>query len=400
MKTRLLFVDDDQQLLAGLRRMLRPMRNEWNVDFAKGGQEALSLLAGNEYDVIVSDMRMPDMDGSELLNRVMQTYPNMLRIALSGQSDIGMIMKSVRPVHQYLTKPCSPEMLIDTINNALRTRKILENKSLKKLVSQIDSLPSIPDLYSKILEELKSDDASIQSIGRIIAQDVGMTAQILKLVNSAFFGFFRQITDPVQAVSILGLETIKSLVLSIEIFSLFSRDIVRWFPLDSIWNHSKQVSVFAKNIAGHCSENASVINESFSAGFLHDIGKLIMVSRMPDQYRLVIEQSRADQIPAHQLELEVFETTHAELGGYLLGLWGLPDSLVEAVAFHHHPARTEDTSFTTLTAVYLANLFSGKQGSVTELITEEERTYLDQLRLTARLDEIQSACAKPISEDK
>lgn len=212
---RVLFVDDEPRILDGLRRMLRPMRHQWDMAFAGSGPDALDLLAREPFDAIVTDMRMPGMDGAQLLKEVIKRYPRMIRIALSGQTSSETMFQVSGMIHQYLSKPCDAKILKSALVNAWTVRDHLETVELRELISQIETLPSLPSLYQEIVESVQSNKSSSKEVGRIVSKDIGMTAKILKLVNSAFFGFPRHIANPVQAVVLLGLETIKNLILSI-----------------------------------------------------------------------------------------------------------------------------------------------------------------------------------------
>ena len=182
---RVLFVDDEPMVLQGLSRMLRTEKNNFKASFSTNEPEALSLLAKEHFDVIVVDIRMPQMNGLQLLSEVKTLYPDMVRIILSGELDINMSLKSVSLSHQFLNKPCDPEVLKSTILRTCRLSDFLRNDSMKKILTQIDSLPSMPSIYSEIIQELQSPDASIQKIGIIIAKDMALTSKILQLVNSA-----------------------------------------------------------------------------------------------------------------------------------------------------------------------------------------------------------------------
>ena len=232
MKRKILFVDDEPKVLISIRRMLHSLRKEWDMQFAESGPEALSILAQDPFDVIVTDMRMPGMDGAQLLTEVKQNYPQMVRIVLSGHADKEMIYKSVRPAHQYLSKPCDADLLKLTVSRACTLREMLTQDSLKKVVSEMDSLPSLPSLYAEIMEELRKEDASIQKIGEIISRDLGMTAKILQLVNSAFFGIPRHIENSAQAVNLLGMNIVKALVLTMEVFSEFEQNKSNGFDIE------------------------------------------------------------------------------------------------------------------------------------------------------------------------
>jgi DNA-binding NtrC family response regulator len=196
---RVLFVDDDQNVLDGLKRTLHAMRGEWQMAFSTSGPEALRKLDESAFDVIVTDMRMPGMSGAELLAEVVQRHPNVVRIVLSGTVEHDLVLRSATTAHQYLVKPCDAATLRSTLNAALRIRAMLASPKLRTIVSRMTSLPSLPSMYSKLVESLNNSEISSRELGEIIAQDVGMTAKILQLANSAFFGLYRYIASPSEA---------------------------------------------------------------------------------------------------------------------------------------------------------------------------------------------------------
>ncbi len=387
-KKRILFVDDEPNVLSGLKRMLRGMRREWDMVFVESGPEALAQLNTIPFDVIVSDMKMPGMDGVQLLEQAMKEHPEVVRIVLSGHSEKETVLKSVRVAQQYLSKPCDPETLKLTIDRACALRDILINDSLKRVVSSIESLPSLPELYQEILEELQSDEPSIQKIGSIIEKDVAMTAKILQLVNSAFFGLPRHISSPQQAVTLLGIETTKALVLSVKVFSEFhNKKIPRKF-LDALWSHSIATGKIVREIVKVENVEKGLADESYMAALLHDVGKLVLAASFPEGYGQIIKESNSEQVPIRIKELERFNTTHAEVGAYLMGVWGLPDAIVEALAFHHRPAECPVGRFAPLTAIHVASalehLFNAK--NQIDYSGEMDRRHLERLGLAERLE--------------
>ncbi|MER3474355.1 MAG: two-component system response regulator [Armatimonadota bacterium] len=371
MKRRILFVDDEPNVLQGLQRMLRPMRSEWEMEFAGGGEEALQKMEQAPFDVIVSDMRMPGMNGAQLLKEVARRYPDTVRIVLSGHSDREYILQLVTTTHQYLAKPCDAQTIKDTVNRACALRDLLTSKELSALVSQVKSLPSLPSLYTRIIEILQSDDPSLQKIGQIVSEDIAMSAKVLQLVNSSFFGIARRISNPVQAVMFLGLETVKALVLSVHIFAKWDSSRVKGFDIERLWHHSMTVGAVAKRLSETEQLSARDVDSAFTAGLLHDVGKLILAASLPDPYQRVLAESKAQNIPLWQAEERTFGTSHAEVGAYLLGLWGLPTSIVEAVAWHHRPAESPARTFCPLTTVHIANALwcANEPGCVPDLDT-------------------------------
>jgi len=351
----ILFVDDETKILQGLKRMLRSMRKQWDMHFVTSGKDALEALDVRPMDVVVSDMRMPGMDGAQLLSEVQRRHPQMVRIVLSGHSDQELTLKAVSPAHQYLSKPCAADVLISTINRACELNSLLSRKTLKKAISRMDSLPSLPTLYAEIMAEVQSTEASIQGVGKIIAQDVGMTAKVLQLVNSSFFGLARHIADPVHAVNLLGLDTIKALVLTVEVFSTFKNDNLPLAFVEELWHHSLFCGELARRIAKQEDIPKNTVDNSYMAGLLHDVGKLVLATNQPGEYRQVLARMEEQEASSAEAESGIFGATHAEVGAYLLGLWGLPESIVEAVLYHHFPESFATDDFVPLSAVVAAD---------------------------------------------
>ena len=384
---RILFVDDEPNVLDGLRRMLRPMRKEWEMAFAPGGEEALDALAEKHFDVVVSDMRMPGMDGAQLLTEVKQRHPEIVRIVLSGHSEKETVLRSVGPAHQYLAKPCDPEQLRKIITQACALRDLLSEDSLRMLVSQMSTIPSLPKIYSEIIEELQLPEASIKRVGEIVSKDVGMTAKVLQLVNSAFFGLRHHVSSPSQAASFLGVDTLKALALSVHIFSQLDDDKIEGFCLDGLWNHSVVTGTLARRIADAEGCAKQLCDHALMAGLLHDVGKLVIAANLPERYRAVFASVKGEGLELWEAERRILRNTHAEVGAYLLGLWGLPDPIVEAIAFHHNPSAHLGGEFTALTAVHAANALEHETEDAAEQQCEGrlDADYLTQINRANRL---------------
>ncbi|WP_158269629.1 response regulator [Desulfonatronum sp. SC1] len=355
MQKRILFVDDEPQVLEGLRRMLRSQVRDWELHFAPGGAEALELMATTPVDVVVSDMRMPGMDGVRLLTEVKKRYPHAARLALSGHMDERMIMDSTKVAHQYLTKPCNAEKLVDVIQRLLALRRYLAAEGLACLTSSLEHIPSLPKLYMAIQEELTSPLCSLKKIGEIISTDVGMSAKILQLVNSSFFGMYTKVTSPAQAVNLLGTETVKALVLHVQVFSQFDPKKCPRFSLARLSRHGLLTATLAKRICVEEKASKDVQDDAFLAGILHDVGKLLFAVNCPTLYDEVLELTADKDIPLTTVEEDALGTDHARLGAYLLGLWGMADPVVEAIAFHHRPGLCAMSGFIPLTALHTAN---------------------------------------------
>jgi HD-like signal output (HDOD) protein/CheY-like chemotaxis protein len=400
-KKRVLFVDDEPMVLKGLQRTLRKMRAEWEMVFTDSSKQALDILASEPFDVIVSDLRMPEMDGSQLLAEVKSKHPHVVRIILSGQVEQETTFKSVQLAHQSLSKPCDADILKQTLNQLFALRSLLEDESIKRIVSQTETLPSLPKVYTEVIRELHLSDPSIKKVGEIITSDLGMTAKILQIVNSAFFGLVRKISNPREAVMLLGTETIKALVLSVKIFSEFNQKKCAWFDFDHLFNHSISVSIFSKTISKEEHLDQDLVNNSLMAGMFHDVGKLILVTNFQEPYHKILAEAQETGQKLWVLENEMFGTSHAEIGAYLMGLWGLEYPVIEAIAFHHCPAKSLSNSTGLLTAVHFGDVYdrlaNGCNGE--NALSQLDQKYLDNIGVADRINDWQMIC-KDLTERK
>ena len=395
-KKQILFVDDEPMVLKGLQRTLRKMRAEWDMAFASSGKEALGILDQQSTDVIVSDLKMPEMDGMQLLTEVKARHPRVVRIILSGHLEHEMTLQSVQYAHQNLSKPCDAEILKQTLVKLFALRDILADEAVKKIVSQIGSLPSLPSIYSEIIEEMHSEDPSLKKVGDIISKDLSMTAKILQVVNSVFFGLSRKISTPQEAVVLLGLETIKALVLSVKIFAEFSQKKFAWFNMDALFNHSMSVSTYAKAIVKNEKLGQDLINHSLMDGLLHDLGKLILATNFQEPYQQVLTAAQGSDRNLWDLEYEAFGTSHAEIGAYLMGLWSLETPIIEAIAFHHCPANSMSQNMGLLTAVHVGNAIDHNGQAPTNGNTDlqYDAQYLESLGVADRIPAWHQVCSE------
>ncbi|MBI1766218.1 MAG: HDOD domain-containing protein [Acidobacteria bacterium] len=368
MQKQILFVNDDPHFLAELKRMLDPMQATWFMHFTQSGVEALEILATQPFDVVVADMYLPGISGTELLKLVRDRYPRIVQILLSDCTDEDIITKTVRPSYQLLAKPCELERLTLAINRACAVRELLANEQLKMLISQMSSLPTLPTLYTELVKELQSPNSSMKKIAEIITRDMGMTAKILQMANSAFFGLRRHISNPIDAVNLLGLDAIVAMTLTIQVFSRAKTAAIQGFSPTAIWNHSLRVGVFAKRIAQGEQQTLEVVNDAFTAGLLHDAGKMVLATELPQQYDQMLKLARTEGLSGKAAERRVFGATHGEVGAYLLGLWGLPNAIIGAVAFHNEPSRALTQSFCPLTAVHVSNALDLEQQRTPQIV--------------------------------
>jgi HD-like signal output (HDOD) protein/CheY-like chemotaxis protein len=353
-----LFVDDDENMLAGLQRMLRPLRHEWNMRFVNSGPAALEAMTEESFHAIVSDMRMPDMDGVQLLTEVSRHHPEMVRLILSGFSEAESIMRTVGPAHQFLAKPCPPDILIDVLRRSMALRQMLDSDAMRGLLAGIKHLPTPPETYFRLIKYLEDPNASFAGTAQIIERDVAMTAELLKLTNSAYFSLPTRITSPLQAIRVLGFEILRSLVMQVGIFQSFHGQAKEKALMEAVNRDSFRVAHIARRIAKLEGFELARVEECFCAGMLCSIGALVLLDCLPVAFAKVKARVHEGEDPI-EAEMGEFGATQFQLGAYLLGLWGFKNTLVEAVAFADQPGSQPASRLDVSAVVHVARVLAG-----------------------------------------
>jgi HD-like signal output (HDOD) protein/CheY-like chemotaxis protein len=396
---RVLFVDDEPRVLEGLKRMLRPKRNEWQMTFVGSAQAALDALKAEPCEVVVTDMRMPGMSGAELLEVVQREYPDTIRLILSGQAETESVMKALGVSHQFLSKPCDADILQGTIARAFTLRDLAGNPAVKTLVARIDKLPTLPATYQKLVACLKDPNAGMDDVAKIISTDPSMAARLLKVVNSAYFGLAKPVADVGRAGTLLGLDRIMALVLGQGIFNGAEIPQVRGFSLELLWAHSVATATAAHRIAIDEELDKDQVSAAFMAGMLHDIGKLVLAMGMPAEYARVLEQTQGRPGSEREIETLELQTAHTDVGAYLVGLWGLPNTIAEAIAFHENPSQSTG-EFGLPGIVHVADRIAHHPG-VEDPHTPElqlDCEYLERAGKSGRWNEWRAMCAAAIAK--
>ena len=369
---RVLFVDDEPKALEDLRLMLQVQEFPWEAAFASSGKSALDLMAEKPFDVIISDIRMPEMDGAALLKIVCERFPAAVRIVVCSQEEMNGALRAVPVAHQFLLKPCDPHMLRVAVERATSLSDVLSNKMLASIVGSVKGLPVLPRTFMALREKLADPNASVKEVVKLVEQDISISAKILQLVNSAFFGLPREISTLNTAVSYLGIDMLQNLVLSAEVFRVFENAAkLPGFSFEELHEHSQLTA----KIASHIPVPAAVHSAAVVAGLLHDVGKLVLATRSPKHFARALQGAAEEKRPLFAVEQDLMGVSHAEVGAYLLGIWGLPCPVVEAVAHHHHPERVPQETLDAVAVVHVAN-YLAHENSVRAAAEADSNAYL------------------------
>ncbi|MEO8425874.1 MAG: response regulator [Verrucomicrobiota bacterium] len=367
---------------------------EWEIAFAQNCTQALEMMTVRPFDVVVLDLEIERDDNGRFLGLIMDRYPDAIRIMLFDPLDKRAVVKSDGKVHQYIVKRCAPETLITTVHRARLLNKWLNDPAIKRLLPRMHKLPSVPSVYVRLVQELKSPDTSVEVIGMIVADDFAMTAKLLQLVNSAFFGLGRTITSPAEAVSYLGIERTKALVLLAHTFSKYELDKSSAFSFEELWAHALVTGKFARWISQEETNDPQLGETAFTAGLLHDVGKLMTAVNLPEDYNHLVKRVEEESITFEAAEREILGTTHAELGACVLGIWGLPLEILEAIAFHHVPNQHSGSAFSAVTAVHVADSLEHELNAVDgkEAPSKIDLDYLKRLGLSDCVESWRKLC--------
>jgi HD-like signal output (HDOD) protein/CheY-like chemotaxis protein len=388
---RILFVDDEPAVLEGLQNLLRKERRRWEMVFAHGSAQALEEIGKAPFDVVVSDMRMPGMDGAELLQRVKDRHPGTARIVLSGHAEQDTSVRALAVAHRFLSKPCDADTLRVVIERTLQLRALLSDDAVRRVIGRLDNLPSMPRTYQELVRATGDPDASIADVARIVEQDAAMSVKVLQIVNSAYFGLAQKMTSIQRAVVYLGIDLLKGLTLVAHVFSTLERAHVTGFSLDRFQDRSLLCARLAKAFV----KDSGRAEEAFTAGLVHDIGKLIVAMNLTRRFHEIVDEVRRSDPPEslHAVETRRLGMSHAELGAYLLGTWGLPATVVEAAAFHHCPSAVSEGPCEVLAAVHVADALIDTSCSGEHDLPTEQRLdmkFLARAGLAARLPEFRA----------
>jgi HD-like signal output (HDOD) protein len=383
-KWRILFVDDDPYILTGIRNLLYKDRGRWEVVFALGAAQALVETRAKPFDVVVSDMRMPGMDGAAVLTQAERRFPAIARIILSGYTQYESALRALPVCHRFLSKPLRAEDLRLVLLRTIALHRLLSDPTLRELVGEAKELPARPQVYFQLRGALANPSSSMRAIARIVERDAGITGRLLRTVNNAFFAPAARITSVQQAISHLGTELMTGLVLSLECFGNFEDMLAQ---CELIPESLERKAYLTATITGELLADETQRQDAFLAALLHDCGLLLLAARRPAMVTEAVRVAREDATPLHVAERKLWGTTHAQIGAYLLGLWGLPYPVVEAVASCHAPEKNGGPEFDVGGAVYMAAALAEAAMAGDTASVELDAEFVQRMSLAGRIPE-------------
>jgi HD-like signal output (HDOD) protein len=381
MKT-VLFVDDEREILDSLKLLLRKEKDQYELHFFQRADEALEFMSQHGADVLVSDLRMPGMNGCALLQRAQEDHPEVARVLFSGAGREDAV-RLAPYAHQFLPKPCEPQVFRAVVQRACAIQSVLSSPVMRAEMGSIGTLPSPPQTYLDLSKLLESDEVNLGAVSKIVERDPAISAKVLQLANSAFFCPPRPLKRITDAVQRLGATTIRALVAGIDALGRFGKrfDVPDFSPA-TLQDQAIRTSLICKAIAPD-----ALREEAMLAGILHDVGLLALASTRPEALTRSLAIAAERGIPHHQAQREVFGFTQAAAGGYLLGLWGLPNVIVEAVVGHQEPYALEGNVLDTATVVHVASALVLAADRGLEPSTLIDMNHLRRLKVDDRLPE-------------
>ena len=370
----------DNQTIANINEALG---DEWLSTPVASEADALALLEAGSFDVLLADFNFGEEDASGLLNEALEKCPNTARFLFAHEADLALVAAKVLGDHEILPKPIEYASLKNRIEQGLNEASASPASSEPTAATA----PAIPAVYDEVLNALNSPDVTSESVGNIIATDDALNQEVLMLTRSAYLGLPGKIIEPVEAVEVLGLETVKTLVTARKFLAEHAQVRPGYLSVEQIWQHSTHVAQIARDLVLFETKDRAMASQALAAGLVHDLGKVVLATNYDDLYGRVHSLARKQPVPLWEIEKEMFGASHGEIGACLLGMWNLPIAIVDATAFHHEPPLGEHTKLSPLAAVHIANVLEHQLHPSDELrvVPTVSTPFLNELGLLQRL---------------
>jgi HD-like signal output (HDOD) protein len=319
-------ISGDAQVLEGLRRSLRVFQNAWATHFVESTTEALAALTLHPVEALISDSKVTGLEVEAFFDVVREKWPTVVRAVLCG-ADVKpeQAQRLGRVAHQVLKKPLIPGQMFDLVERASLVLATVRSERVKLVLAKLGALPALPATYGRLSELTANSDVSLDEVASVVERDPAITANVLKIINSAYFGLPRRVASVRETVKYLGIQPLKNIVLTVEVFEgMASGKTAKSLQMDALARACAMRELLGRT---------PMAEAAFAAGILAHIGQLLIATRLPvDMQALMRDQSGRLQ---EELERERLGCAHSEIGGALLSLWNMPAALVEAVTLHH-----------------------------------------------------------------
>ena len=350
-----LFVDDEESMCEMYRDFSHVLQEHYEVVTAQSGEEGVNLLQSRNFDVVVTDLTMPDMDGLRFLAHVVNKQPDCARIIISGYADRIKVARCLFIGHRYFNKPFDAGGLAQLLIRLASFRELVANQKVRRIIGGLGSLPGPPETFLKIEKALESPHASVQDVAEVVEQDVVVTAKLLQIVNSAQFGIRHKVLSIAEAVQLVGIESVRGLVLGLQAFAGYKEHPGKKGPPAALWDHSLRTALAARRIARAQKFPMRTSDRAFLAGLLHDVGRIVIDANAPEERAEVNDFAERFGISIAESEQRRFGANHAQIGAYLLALWGIDDEVVRIIQHQETLATFDGEDPAAIAALHVAH---------------------------------------------
>ncbi len=373
---------------------LQLCKNEYTCFEADTIEKAKTIIEAESINIVIAILELPDGTGTDLHKYICENHNSIIRFLYTEDNDKSIVYNSAGYIHQYMNQECKPAQFIQIVKNAFGLKSVLANEDLHNRISGITNLPNPPEIYNQLVTELQKEDPSVRNVADLIKKDISITAKVLHMVNSAFFGLPTHVENPLHAVNLLGIDTVQSMVLTAGVFNLFKDPGIPGYSVESIYSNSLAVGTSSRHLANAFGLMTKHTEDALMAGMLHDIGKLVMLSYFPEEFKQSVKLSTEKEIPLFEAEKHILGVSDAEIGAHLLSLWGLPNSILEAIALHYNPNNAPAPITNVLTAVHLgyALNYDIQNNIRKENLSAVDMEYLDKLNLSNNIESLKNFC--------
>ena len=331
-ENRILFVDSDATALRRIEVALAGDSHRWKFSLVTSAPAALNALSNHGFDLVVTELRLPGMDGAELLGKVQTMYPSVVRVMMAETPDAPKLDQVLTVAQRFIAKPYDVPTLLAMIDSVLGAWSRAEDPLVRTIVGRLSSLPATADTHRQLTRLMSDPECTVDQIATVVGQAPALAAKVLQVVNSAFFGLPFKVSSVSHAITYLGMTHVRGLVLLSQFFAGAEKSpTVSGFSASTLQNQALITARVARALA----PAPRFRDDAFTAGLLHDIGVLALAVGMNARYSLVLRHAQRSQRPLAEVETSFLGISHDVVGAYLAELWGLPAVIADGILHHH-----------------------------------------------------------------